>query len=291
MHSLELPPAALVTQAISHLPWLDGAKWLALSGGRSNFAWQVTPGAPHQTVVVKLYRGPAKNPLFPNEPGAEAQLLRALQATGIAPTLLSAFTSELGACNIYSHIPGSSWTEDAAQVGKCMRRLHGMALPTGLRSVPNGSTELSAQTAAILSGCRTASNLMSLRPPGAVGPSNTRVLLHGDIVPGNLISNEMGLHLIDWQCPAAGDPCEDIAIFLSPAMQQVYRGRPLDPASVQAFFDAYNRADIKGRYHDLAPWYHWRMAAYCAWQAENGRPDYALGRDLEIAALQRSFSP
>ena len=25
--------------------------------------------------------------------------------------------------------------------------------------------------------------------------------------------------MIDWQCPAAGDPCEDIYSFLSPAFQ------------------------------------------------------------------------
>ena len=38
------------------------------------------------------------------------------------------------------------------------------------------------------------------------------------------------MRLIDWQCPALGDPAEDIACFLSPAMQVIYGAGPLDAA-------------------------------------------------------------
>ena len=290
MQPLAPPPAALVEQVTDRLTWLAGANWQALSGGRSNFAWKATPEALHEPVVVKLYRGPARNPLFPNEPLAEAALLRALDETGLAPRLLETFESSLGACNIYSHIPGQSWEDGAGQVGACMKRLHQMDPPAGLRHVPDGSKELEAQTNAILSQCAS-SSLNALNPSGEIAPSKHSVLLHGDIVPGNVISNETGLHLIDWQCPAIGDPCEDIAIFLSPAMQLIYRGIPLESDSNTAFFAQYDNARVESRYLDLAPWYHWRMAVYCQWQAENGQPDYAAGRDLEIEALQRSLRP
>lgn len=291
MQPTDSPPATLINEVTSHLSWLASGVWQALSGGRSNFAWKVTPKTSNEPVVVKLYRGPARNPLFPNDPKAEAALLAALEQTGLAPRLLQSFESSLGACNIYSHIPGQSWDKDAGQVGACMKRLHQMQPPPGLRKVPDGSEQLAAQTRAILSQCSSDSSLNDLEPSGKVPPSGELILLHGDIVPGNVISNETGLHLIDWQCPAIGDPCEDIAVFLSPAMQQIYRGSTLDSVSNKAFFAKYNNLQVEARYHALAPWYHWRMAAYCQWQAENGRPDYALGRDLEVEALQRSLSP
>lgn len=36
-------------------------------------------------------------------------------------------------------------------------------------------------------------------------------LCHGDVHPGNVISTRAGLHLIDWQKAAAGDPAADVA--------------------------------------------------------------------------------
>ena len=41
-------------------------------------------------------------------------------------------------------------------------------------------------------------------------------------MPGNLILGEKGLRLIDWQCPAIGDPIVDIMMFLSPGMHEIY---------------------------------------------------------------------
>jgi aminoglycoside phosphotransferase (APT) family kinase protein len=60
--------------------------------------------------------------------------------------------------------------------------------------------------------------------------------------------------LIDWQCPAVGDPCEDIAIFLSPAMQLAYRGTVLSRAEEQVFLTAYSDASTLKRYANIAPW-------------------------------------
>lgn len=263
--------------------------WQALFGGRTNAAWmgQTTQG----DIVVKLYSGPAQNPLFPNDPSAEARLLRLLASQGFAPELLAKLHTDVGLCNVYAHIPGQTWQAGTPEVARLMRRLHGIAPLTGLRNTANGSAELISQTRIILKKCASGDDLAQFEPAFEPIGAAPKVLLHGDIVPGNLIRNAHGLHLIDWQCPAIGDPCEDIAIFLSPAMQFLYRGAPLGDVETEAFLTAYGSHDVTQRYHALAPYYHWRMAAYCLWQLENGRPDYAQGFDLERAALQRSAKP
>ena len=98
------------------------------------------------------------------------------------------------------------------------------------------------------------------------------------------------LTLIDWQCPRLGDPAEDLALFLSPAMQLLYRGAPLGLAEQDAFLAAYPDPQVTARLRALLPWFHWRMAAYCLWKAERGGAEDREAMALEIAALQ-SISP
>ena len=115
-------------------------------------------------------------------------------------------------------------------------------------------------------------------------------LLHGDPVPANIIAGARSLRLIDWQCPAIGDPCEDLAVFLSPAMQMTYRGSKLGTRETSEFLSAYPDPGIIARYRQLAPWYHWRMAAYCLWQAANGDPKAIDAKQAEIRAMHRATS-
>lgn len=291
VRTLRYPPTPVVDAVTAKFEWARRAEWSELSGGRTNFAWKLGSEPTGDVIVVKLYCGPALNPLFANDPKSEALLLQQLEPTGIAPRLLAYFGTTAGACVVYTHIPGDTWQNDASVVGKLIRSLHGIAPPKELRCSPDGSDALADKTESILAKCAENIQLLALRPVGSVPSLGRHVLLHGDIVPGNLILNETGLHLIDWQCPSVGDPCEDIAIFLSPAMQSLYRGRPLSNREVSEVFEAYQDHAIKARYRALAPWYHWRMAAYCQWQSENGGLDYAPARDLEIEALQRSRSP
>lgn len=278
----------MVDAVTAEFGWLKDARWYPLSGGRTNFAWKLS-SALGDDVVVKLYRGPADNPLFPNEPKSEALLLQRLLDSGLAPRHLASLNTAAGECNVYSHIPGETWKKDATIVGKLMQALHGKPGPKELRTLASGSYELGMKTESILRNCQCTSRIPDLHQENHVPASQKLVLLHGDIVPGNLILNETGLHLIDWQCPSLGDPCEDIAIFLSPGMQNLYRGNPLLETDISDFFEAYGDQGVQMRYHALAPWFHWRMAAYCQWQSENGRPDYAVARDLELVALQRSL--
>lgn len=264
--------------------------WHPLFGGRTNTAWH-GECAEHGDIVLKLYAGPARNPLFPNDPEAEATLLRHLQSTELTPAFLAGFETDLGACNVYAHVPGTTWQEGVQSVAALMRKLHWLAAPTGLRRVADGSAALVAQTLEIVGRCEKIPQFLSDLPAEVVPPSGQAALLHSDIVPGNLIQNADGLHLIDWQCPAVGDPCEDIAVFLSPAMQHLYRQSPLLENEVGDFLAAYGDDDVVARYRRLAPFYHARMAAYCLWQVENDRPAYAGGLQLEVVALQRSLRP
>jgi len=260
--------------------------WSPLFGGRTNAAWK--GACDGEVFVAKLYSGPARNPLFPNDPKAEAQLLKSLSPSMQSPVFRAQMTTDAGTCNFYDHIPGTTWQSGVAEVAQLMAALHAIPCPEGLRHAPDGSQELHDQTRKILSNCAESDLLLAAEPKGSVGKSGEKTLLHSDIVPGNLIRNDTGLHLIDWQCPATGDPCEDIAIFLSPAMQFLYRGDTLSASEMDTFFAAYGAPKVRARYGSLAPFYHWRMAAYCLWQMQNGRPDYAQGLALELEALQRS---
>jgi thiamine kinase-like enzyme len=103
-------------------------------------------------------------------------------------------------------------------------------------------------------------------------------------VAGNLIDGPGGITLIDWQCPASGDPTEDVATFLSPAMQWLYRGRVLSPPETEAFLSAYPDPDVTTRYLRLRPLYRWRMAAHCLWKADRGAPDYEQALAAELAS-------
>ena len=257
-----------------------------MAGGRTNATWRGQ--GVNGDVVVKLYSGARRNPLFPNEPDAEVKVLEALAPLGFAPRSVFAFRSGIGRCVAYRYLPGDMWRHDTRKVGRLLRRLHGIAPPGGLRRCPDGSAALLDHAKRILSRCRQHGDLARLRPSLDVSPSGKTAFLHGDVVPGNLIVSESALCLIDWQCPGIGDPCEDIAVFLSPAMQKVYRGAPLSAAEIERFFEGYDCATIRARYVALAPAYHWRMAAYCQWQTENGQPDYVEALREERAALESS---
>ncbi|WP_348538739.1 phosphotransferase [Shimia sp. R10_1] len=263
--------------------------WEALYGGRTNVAWRgICCDRPD--VVLKLYRGAAQNPLFPNDPLAEARLLDLLEDLNLTPKACGSFETEDGHCNVYEHIPGETWHSDTGAVAHLMHTLHQIAPPAGLRKIADGSDELCTQIEEILHRCLQTPDALRRLPTQRISRSGKTVLLHSDIVPGNLIKNDSGLHLIDWQCPAAGDPCEDIAVFLSPAMQMLYRKKPLSLAETETFLARYADRESAERYRALAPFYHARMAAYCQWQSENGQPDYATGVTLECEALQRSLS-
>jgi len=98
-----------------------------------------------------------------------------------------------------------------------------------------------------------------------------------------------GLRLVDWQCPGIGDPVEDLAHFISPGMNLLYRGKALDQAEIDRFLQHYPNQNVVEQYRDYGQGYHWRMACYCAWQVERGNATYvpALSAERDILANWR----
>ncbi len=272
------PPPDWLGPAVSAvLPETGGMPWHPLPGGRVNRLW-LAGG-----VVIKLYDPAAASPLFPNDPVAEAAALRAYGPLGLAPVLLAEGRGWLA----YRHIPGPVWTADPKAVARLLGRLHALPVPSGaaFRAIPSGAQALRRHGLAIADLCSG-----SLPPPPDAddpGPAPHAAPLHGDAVPGNVVMPPEGPVLIDWQCPATGDPAEDIAAFLSPAMQWLYRGRVLSQAEHDAFLAACPDPAAAARYRALAPLFRWRMAAHCLWKAERGAADYAAAMRLELAGLQR----
>lgn len=262
------------------------AQFEILYGGRTNRVWKVL--GDNGDKVLKLYSPTLRNPLFRNDAKLEALCLKALGPTGFVPRLRAAGQHRNAHWVFYDHAPGTPWRNGSDKVGELLRRLHSLPNTIPAPAGCNGSADLMAHGHRILQGCRseTRNELAKLQPSISVPPTTKTCLIHGDPVAGNILVASRGLTLIDWQCPAFGDPCEDLALFLSPAMQRLYRGSPLSDAEEVQFLSAYRRPEIVARYQRLKPWYAWRMAAYCLWRAENGAPDYSEGLKLEIETLK-----
>lgn len=266
------PPIALRDAVAAALPGTADRAWQALRGGRVNRCWRVG------SVVVKAHDPEGATPLFPNDPEAEAAALRLAAPAGLAPALVAAGAGWIA----WVHAPGRTWRAGAARAARLIGRVGALALPPErFRALPAGSAALRAAAAAL---APPAAGLPPLPPDPGLPPVLPR-LVHGDAVPGNLILGPAGDRLIDWQCPGLGDPAEDIAAFLSPAMQFLYRGWPLSAGEVAAFLAAWPRGDEVARYRCLAPLLHWRLAAHCAGRALRGDAGYAQAARIEIAAL------
>ena len=262
---------------------------LPLQGGRSNRVWR------GGDLVIKLYLQEGRNPLFANDPTREISALAALSGTGMVPVLRASGLFEGHSWLAYGHIIGAPWQRDTAHVAQLLGRLHDQPAFAGVPAGVNGSAALEIQTSAILAQCSEqnadVARLIELRPFGQVPPLQHLALIHGDPVPGNLLAHDGTLTLIDWQCPQLGDPSEDLALFLSPAMQYLYRGLPLSALEEDAFLAAYPDPRLVGRYLALKPWFHWRMAAYCLWRSQRGEPRDNTALALERAALDQSIIP
>ena len=280
-----MPPIGLISALRDRGLVLADDRFEVLLGGRTNRVWKIL--GQHRHAVLKLFRNDLPNPLFRNDPKLESLCLRKLELTGIAPKLLANGPFKEGDWVLYDHAPGTCWSSAPEAVARVLHRLHRLSPPAEVPPGCNGSSDLEAHGSAILSECQsiTCAALRDRKPVGHVPRLPECRLIHGDPVPGNILMHLGQAILIDWQCPAVGDPSEDLAMFLSPAMQLLYRGDPLSDAETQQFLAAYPDPETVERYRRLRPWYHWRMAAYCLWRQERGAADYALAHDLELAAL------
>lgn len=259
------PDTALRAAVRASLPEI-GRDWQPLQGGRSNRVWRIGD------LVVKHYRPETATPLFPNDPATEAAALRQF-----GPDLAPEYRASGAGWLAYGFLPGPCWASGPADVARLLFRVHRATPPAGLRRLPMGAAAIAADAAGFAGP--------GLPPCPQVPPVDlpAPVPVHGDPVPGNIVVTARGLRLIDWQCPGLGDPVDDLALFLSPAMQWLYRGAPLAEAEVAAFLAAYPDAATVRRYLVLRPVLHWRIAAHCAFRAARGDAAYADALRLELA--------
>lgn len=289
------PPPALVQHWRAQLPaeFPSAARWRALAGGRTNAVWQVRGGP--QPLVVKLYRAEAHTPLFANDPDAEAASLSALSATGLAPDFVAAGITPAGRSLVYRHVAGRPWAagDDPRPVAQALGRLHAHPLPDTLSALPTGPARLRDTTLDICAELD-ANDASPLRASVTQLPDLAPAFpafIHGDATAGNTLVTSDGITFIDWQCPAIGDPADDLAVFLSPAMQLASGNVPLSPEDEARFLDSYavaapHGAQTVARYRATAPLYRARMAAYALWRLKRGEVAYAAAAAAELARLR-----
>lgn len=263
------------------------APWQPFAGGRTNRIWKI--GLGRNAIVCKLFSGNADTPMFSNSPHAEAAALRALAGMEIAPEFLALETTPYGYVVMYRFLEGQTWSGDSAPVAKLLGHIHALD-PASHPEVLAPSSTFANRTDRMLSELprQDRSDFMALQPSNQPIPSPKLAFLHGDPVPANIVATNSGPMLIDWQCPRIGDPCDDIAVFLSPAMQLLYAAAPLTKENAKRFLEFYPNSETAQRYQQNAAHYHWQMAIYCAWKIKRGHLDYQHAMIAELNALQRA---
>ncbi|MBW6416208.1 aminoglycoside phosphotransferase family protein [Celeribacter sp. PS-C1] len=258
--------------------------WSALSGGRSNRSWRLLSGG--ESWVFKLFDPERANHLFPNDPTAEIIALKALGGTGLAPDFENSFVADAGVCLIYRYVVGRPTPQTDAGTIRLLANLHGVAAPK-LRHLEINPKALLRDGQKFLERIATdrAKRLSKCAPGLKDVPSGPNVFLHGDPVPANVLADGDTRCMIDWQCPATGDATADLAIALSPAMHVVYGAGALTSSQEREALLAYPDADVIERYLALKPFYHWRMAAYCAWKAAHGEAVYENAFEAELSRI------
>ena len=261
----------------------DQTVWYTQSGGRSNKVWRLKG---EKDLICKLYLETKTNPLFNNIPEAEYRCLLWLEGSNIAPKPYKFLKTPFGEVLLYNFISGETWSHDVETVSELLTRIRNHKYPKGLRRlsiVPSDIKQSGFEIINRLNGYHK-NELMNICPNVSISDIEP-VLLHTDVVPGNLIIGDEGLRLIDWQCPAIGDPIVDIMMFLSPGMHKIYGSGKLSMKDHEGFLMNLT-PKLRSRYNVIGPLYHWRLAAYCFWKAEQGYIEYEKAALAEIDLLK-----
>ena len=272
-----------------------------LTGGYHNEVWKVPSGSGH--LIEKIYNEDRSepNPMYPNRARAEAKALRELAGTGLAPNFVAYHRGGVDGRPrlVYEFVTGKGWASGTADVADLLGRVHRHEVRGRFRRLPaSPGAALTHADSMVAATPRVGSGDLRALRPSFGGLASRRLtprlsLVHTDCGPGNLIRSSRGLLLIDWQCPGIGDPVEDVACFLSPAMMLLYEQRPHGEAARQGFLDAYPDRGVVDRYLALGAAWHYRIAAYCIFRADRLRvtqPDvserYRRALDAEMQLLR-----
>jgi thiamine kinase len=257
--------------------------WHNQTGGRTNKVWRLDG---EEDLICKLYAETKTNPLFNNTPEAEYRCLLWLEGSNIAPKPYKYLKTPFGKVLLYNYIEGHTWSHDVDTVSELLTRIRKHKYPKDLRvlsALPSNIKENGLEIINKLNNYHK-NKLIKICPVVSISDIEP-VLLHTDVVPGNLILGDNGLRLIDWQCPAIGDPIVDIMMFLSPGMHEIYRPGKLSMKDHENFLMNLT-PKLRNRYNILGPLYHWRLAAYCFWKAEQGFIEYEKAALAEIELLK-----
>jgi thiamine kinase len=257
--------------------------WHTQTGGRTNKVWRLVG---EEDLIFKLYLDIKTNPLFNNAPKAEYQCLLLLNGSGIAPKPYKYLRTPFGEVLLYDYIKGQKWSHNVNIVSELLSRVRTHKYPKGLRILQNSPSDIKHTGLEIIKKLNKyhQNELINICPDVSISDIEP-VLLHTDVVPGNLILGDKGLRLIDWQCPAIGDPIVDIMMFLSPGMHEIYGSGKLSMKDHENFLMNLT-PKLRSRYNILGPLYHWRLAAYCFWKAEQGFIEYENAALAEIDLLK-----
>jgi hypothetical protein len=219
--------------------------------------------------VVKHFMPETELALFPNLPVDERKATYLASTIGRAPQPLSYFDTTDGPVLVYEFCEGDIWQEGVGEVARLLRDLRTLdTTGYGFREVPILPGDILEEGDGFLPRVapEMRTHLAMVRPDPIEIDAVSRRFLHTDIGPGNIIvAKDTGrLVVIDWQCPAVGDPVQDVIAFLSPAFQILYSRRPLTAEEEAEFFEAYDDPELKRHYDKILPFYDWRMAGYCA---------------------------
>ena len=256
--------------------------WQAQTGGRTNKVWRLKG---ERDLICKLYLETKTNPLFNNIPEAEYRCLLCLDGSDIAPKPHKYLKTPFGDVLLYDYIKGQTWSHNVVIVSELLNRVHKHKYPKGLRIISNLPSDIKQNGLEIIKKLNNYhKNRLTKICPNVPTLNIEPVLLHTDVVPGNLILGNEGLRLIDWQCPAIGDPIIDIMMFLSPGMHEIYGSGKLSMEEHETFLMNLT-SQLRIRYNTIGPLYHWRLAAYCFWKAEQGFVEYENAALAEINLL------
>ncbi|MGS4946373.1 phosphotransferase family protein [Meridianimarinicoccus sp. RP-17] len=230
--------------------------------------------------------------LFPVDPLLEIRVMAALARRGLAARPAAAFRHGPDICLAYPFQAGRAGQPPGPALARLLRRLHTLppaALPH-LPGPPDGRAALLARArdrlqrepdGRALGDCiAAAADAARCPPPGGARP------LHGDPVPGNVVHGAHGPRLIDWHSAHRGDPCHDLALALSPAMQVIHGLPPRTPSQRRAFLAAYGCPATTARLDATAALHHGLMIGHCLWRQERGDRAYGPAHDAEITALR-----
>ena len=257
--------------------------WHAQTGGQTNKVWRLSG---EKDLICKLYLETKTNPLFNNTPEEEYRCLLLLDGSDIAPKPYKFLKTPFGEVLLYIFIKGETWSHDVEAVSELLTRIRKHKHPKGLRILSNLPSDIKQTGFEIINKLNSyhKNKLIGICPDVTISDIEP-IFLHTDVVPGNLILGDKGLRLIDWQCPAIGDPIVDIMMFLSPSMHEIYGLGKLSMKDHEAFLMCLS-SELRNRYNIIGPLYHCRLAAYCFWKAEQGSIEYENAAFAEIDLLK-----